>query len=97
MPPANRGGMGRLGDKAAETTNAQLAEAEVQLLKETAANLEALRPKITDKAAFDALVKAVRESTARNENIAQLKQRLTELGQGAVAVAREAAKLMRPI
>jgi hypothetical protein len=48
---------------------------------------------VSDAASFNQLIAAVEESTRRNESIAQLKQRITDLGKGALAVAKEVAAI----
>lgn len=90
-------GMDKLAAKTAANTNAKLADAEARLLASTAVSLESLKPRISDKASFDQLVAAVKVSTQRNEDIAQLQDRLKTLGSGVLAVAKEAAGLLRPI
>ena len=90
-------GMDRLAKQTADRTNTAFADSEAALLKSTSTQLESLRPQIGDKASFDALVAAVKASTAQNENIAQLQERLQKLGAGALAVAKEAATLIRPL
>ncbi len=91
------GGMDKLAAKTAKGTNEKLAAAEAQLLASTTVSLESLKPRISDKASFDQLVAAVKESTRQNEDIAQLQNRLKTLGSGVLAVAKEAAGLLRPI
>jgi hypothetical protein len=88
-------GMDRLADKTKAKTDALLKDDEAQLLASTAVDLEELKPLFSDQASFDALIKAVNESTAKNESIAQLKQRLTDLGTGVLAVAKEVAPLLK--
>jgi len=88
-------GMDRLAGKTRKKTDELLKDEEAELLASTAVDLEGLKPQIGDKASFDALIKAVNESTERNESIAQLKQRLTDLGAGVLAVAKEVAPLLK--
>jgi hypothetical protein len=88
-------GMDRLADKTKAKTDALLKDDEARVLASTAVDLEELKPLISDHASFDALIKAVDESTAKNESIAQLKQRLTDLGAGVLAVAKEVAGMLR--
>ena len=82
-----------LADQSAAAADAKLKDQETALLARTAVNLSALRPQISDKASFDALIAAVNESTRRNESIAQLRERITTLGKGALAVAKEVAAI----
>ena len=57
-------------------------------------DLEALKPQLSDQEAFDQLVTAVKTASAQNEDLAQLKPRIKALGEGVVAVAKEAAELL---
>ena len=79
---------------AARAADAELA-AELGALKaRTAADLAALKPQVSDPASYDQLIAAVQEATARNESLAQLQARVVALGDKAVAIAKEAAKLL---
>jgi hypothetical protein len=82
------------GRATANRIDAELAEEEAALIKRTSSNLAALKPRISDPAAFDRLLAAVRASTAANESVAQLQDRLKALGQGVVKVAKEASGLL---
>lgn len=85
------GGMGKLADEVAREVDEKLAGEESALVQRTTADLEKLRPQISDSVSFDKLVAAVEESTQRNESAAQLKQRIENLGKAVVRVAKEAA------
>jgi hypothetical protein len=82
--------------RSAAAADKDLADELDRLRQAQAADLAALKPQLSDQAAFDALVKAVRESTAANETKAQLRKRMKELGEGVLRVAREAAGLLKP-
>lgn len=87
---------GRMADKGRKTvarTDAELAEAEVRVLRDTEIDWEELRPFVTGQDTYDALVDAVRDSTRQNESLAQLKDRLTSLGERGVAFARKIVEL----
>ena len=72
-----------------------LHESELAALKSaSSADLEALRPKISDAAALDELYAAVEVATKNNEDLAQLKSRLETLGENVVKIAKEVATLM---
>jgi hypothetical protein len=88
-------GMDRLADKTKAKADALLTDDEATLLAATDVDLAGLRPQVSDAASFDKLVEAVMESTAENESIAQLKQRLTDLGAGVLGVAKEVAPLLK--
>jgi hypothetical protein len=90
-------GMDRLADKTKTKTDELLKDVEAKLRAATDVDLAGLRPQVSDRASFDALINAVKESTAKNESIAQLKQRLTDLGAGVVAVAKEVAPLLKAV
>lgn len=88
------GGMGKISRTTREQVDEVLEDRELTVLKNTSVNLEALRPRISDKESFDKLIKAVQVSTGGNESIAQLKDRITALGKGVMAVAKEVAQLV---
>lgn len=87
-------GMGARGDDAIKRTETILGDQEAALLKNTATNLETFRAQISDQVAFDAMLGAVNAATQNNENIAQLKGRLTQLGNGVLEVAKKVAILV---
>lgn len=68
--------MGSKSKKAAEE-NQQALSAQ---LNGFLAKINELKPTISDKVAFDLLVKVVGESTQKNENVAQLLSRLSVAG-----------------
>jgi hypothetical protein len=77
--------------KADEVTSSDLAA----LQRATATDLQALRPKVSDPALYDQLIAAVAESTRKNESLAQLRDRISQLGAGAAKLVAEAAALAR--
>jgi len=83
-----------LADQAASEADDALGSREAALLAGTSVDLDSLRPQVSDKASFDALVVAVGESTRRNESIAQLQQRVQDMGKGALSVAKEVAAIL---
>jgi hypothetical protein len=73
----------------------ELLDDELEALKRaTMTDMERLRPQVGDAAMYQKLIDAVRASTQRNEDIAQLKTRLETLGSKAIAVARTVAGLL---
>lgn len=94
MPRQIDDGFGELGDQAADEVDAELTDVETRVLHRTAANIDALRPRVSDKAAFDKLVKVVNQSTQQNENVAALGERLREIGGEVAKVAKEVVKLV---
>jgi hypothetical protein len=87
--------MDDLADKVADQVDKELADQELAVLKATSTNLEELRPKIADQATYDALISAVQASTAKNESLAQLKDRIEALGNEAVTLAQKVSGLIR--
>jgi hypothetical protein len=85
------GGMDDIADDVVDQVDKELADEEARLLRQTTVDLEQLRPQISDPDAFDKLVEAVRKSTQKNEDLAQLKARLEKLGEGVMRIAKEVA------
>ena len=88
------GRMANLGKKTFEKTDAELSDNEANILLTTSINWEDLRPQVSDKEAFDKLITAVQESTQNNENLAQIKTRLTTLGKEGIAVAKKVVDII---
>jgi len=82
-------------EEAAKKTDDMLSEELDTLKNATAANLESLKPKITDKKTYDKLIDAVKKSRDKNESRAQLEARLKTLSTKAIKVAKEAVKLLK--
>lgn len=80
--------------KAAADADMLLAEEWKALKKATRIDLEVLRPKILDQAAYDHLIAVIEEATRGNMSLAMLQQRLEKLGANVVQVGKEAAKLL---
>ncbi len=81
--------------EAATETDAILNDELVALKNATGADLDSLKPKITDKVVYEKLISAVKESTDKNESLAQLQDRLKTLGKTAINVGKEAVKLLK--
>ncbi len=81
--------------ESANEADEMLSEELNALKKATTDDMESLKPKITDKETYDKLINAVRESTDKNESIAQLGDRLRTLGTTAINVGKEAVKLLK--
>lgn len=76
----------------------ELLDADLQALKKaTLSDMEVLRPKVSDKEAFEKLIGAVKESTSRNESMAQLKNRLEKAGGQVMQIAKESVELLAKI
>ncbi len=85
----------KVSQDAAAAADTLLAEELGALQKATQADLAALRPKVQDKASFDLLVQAVSASTKANEDLAQLKQRITALGKGVAGMAQAVVTILK--
>ena len=81
------GGMRGLSKLTKQRVDEQLRDREVELLLRTSVNLQTLLPNISDKKSLDLLIAAVSESRKNNENVAELKERISALGEGVVKVA----------
>lgn len=75
--------MGSKSKKAAEENQQAL----LAQLNDFLTKANKLKPTISDKPAFDLLVKAVVESTTKNEDIAQLVSRLSSAGKSVKKLA----------
>ncbi|MEK7315654.1 MAG: hypothetical protein AAB011_05700 [Candidatus Eisenbacteria bacterium] len=87
----------RLREKSAQARKRtdEILDAEAEALhRATAVDLEALRPRVTDPAAYEEYLRIVRESTQRNEDLAQFRSRLGAAGKAVRAVAKELARLL---
>ena len=88
------GRMADLGNKTFDRTNAELSDEEAKILLETNIDWEALRPKISDQEIYNRLIHEVQAATQKNENLAQLKDRLSTLGKEGLSVAKKIAQLV---
>lgn len=88
------GGMGKKAGETAKKVDAELAEREASLIRQTSVDLQALRPKVSDQASFDKLVQAVEASTRQNESVAAFQSRVASLGKDVVAVAKQVAGML---
>lgn len=87
----------KLKQKSAESvarTNALLASELSALKNATKTDLEALRPKVADQAAYDQLIAVIGEATQNNMDLAKLQERLEALGSNVMQVGKEAVKLL---
>lgn len=91
----NDRGMGGLGDKTAAEVDAELKDEELKVLASTAVDWETLRPQINDPKKYDELMAVVKDSTANNESVVRLRQRIAGLGKGAISVAKKVVELIR--
>jgi hypothetical protein len=87
--PRKPGRMKKLGDKTFQKTNQELADEELNVLMHTDIDWESLRPRITNQATYDKLIRAVEEATQQNRDLALLKTRLQALGKETWELARK--------
>jgi len=92
-----RHGMGDLSKSTAQQTNEALKDQELELLAETTADWDKMRPQIADQATYDALIREVQAATAQNESIAQLRGRIEALGTQGMAVAKKVLELLKSV
>lgn len=88
----------RLREKAKQSMRdvEEILDEEIKaLLLATTVELEKLRPKIGDEETYNQLINAVNEATSKNENLAQLKDRLMVLGTDIIRTTKKAASLLK--
>lgn len=88
------GGMGKLAEKAAVTTDAELSDEEAELLLDSAEELARLKPKISDQRALNQLIAAVNRASQQNDDVAALSETLKGLGSEVMKVAKLATTLL---
>ena len=88
------GRMGNKGDKVFEATDKELADVEIELLKKTSIDWQALRPKVNNPELYDKLISVVSEATKKNESLAQIKNRVKQLGKEGIALAKTVTKML---
>ena len=88
------GRMAEKGKKTIDKTDIELTDEEMKVLLNTTINWDDLRPKISDQELYDKLIEAVKHTTASNENLAQLKNRLQTLGKEGWSLAKKIIDLV---
>ena len=81
-------------DEAERLTKIELSPNLKILLDETNPNLEELIPVISDPEKYEQMIAEVEKSSAKNENIAQLKDRLVKIGLKSAEVTDVILKMM---
>ncbi|MDQ1353733.1 MAG: hypothetical protein QG657_4040 [Acidobacteriota bacterium] len=61
----------------------------------TRADLDKLRPEISDQETYDQLIEIVKNATGKNENLARIVERMQGLAQGAKALADKVISLAK--
>jgi len=90
-----KSGMGGRGAITAAKVNEALASEEAKLIRDSSSQLENLKPRVSDPAAYEKLIKAVAESTQCNESVAAFKERVSKLGEGVMKVAKEVYSFLK--
>lgn len=93
IPEEDLGGMDSLSAESVDATDAALHQEEARLIGRTSTDLEKYRLQVGDDKSFNKLLAAVDASARANDSKAELKQRLTALGEGVVKAAGTVAKL----
>lgn len=86
--------MDAAGDRSRDQADEELRDDELALIARTSIDWEALRPQVGDDAQYEQLMAVVRDATENNMAIAQLKQRIVDLGAAGVALAKKIATLV---
>lgn len=89
--------MDELGNQAAEQTNFSLSREQEALLVKTSVDLAALIPMVNDEQELLELRNVIHESTARNENCAQLVARLRATTQISQEVVSKVVRLIKGV
>ncbi len=84
----------RKSEEAARKADAILSRELQDLRDASSTDLEALRPKVSDAAAYAELIRIVNDATAHNENLAQLSDRVRKAGGAVRAMAHEIVGLL---
>lgn len=90
----SKGRMTGLSKGAVDETNRELSEVEAALLLSTEVDLESLRPQVTETETYDQLIEIIKQSTADNEDLAQLNERIKTLGQEGWKVTKKVIKII---
>ena len=81
--------MRRRSKKSVTRVNTKLEDTELEMLRGSTIDWEALRPQVEDSETYDKLIAEVNASTAANESIAALKTRLVKLGAAGATVIKK--------
>ena len=85
--------MRKRSKKSVDRTNSRLAETELELLRSSTIDWEALRPKVEDSETYDQLIAEANAAKAANESLAALEARLLKLGTAGAAVLKKVIDL----
>ena len=86
--------MNQWADESVQKADEILEDDLKKLKQRTSTDLDALRPKVSDKASYDKLIEAVQEATKKNKNLAALKSGIEKLGPAVKKVFKEVVDLI---
>jgi hypothetical protein len=89
------GGMYSLAKETRKKVDEAMIVIEEQVIKAATVNIESLRPRITDKKAFDQLIAVVHEATQRNYSTTELQEKIVALGTNVKNTAVEVASIIK--
>jgi uncharacterized iron-regulated protein len=90
-------GMYNLAKETRKKVDEAMIVIEEQVIKATTVNMESLRPRITDKEAFDQLIAVVNEATQKNYSIAELQEKIVASGVRVKDTAVEVASIIKKV
>jgi len=90
-------GMANLAKETRRKVDEAMSIIEEHVIKATTIDMASLRPQITDKEAFDQLLAVVKESTQKNNSIAELQEKISVLGTNVKNTAIEAASIIKKV
>lgn len=85
--------MRKRSKKSVTRVNTELEDTELEMLRGSTIDWEALRPQIEDIETYDKLIAEVNAATAANESLAALKTRMVKLGAAGAAVFKKVIAL----
>ena len=80
--------------RSVDRVNEELEDTELEVLRNSTIDWDALRPDVADSETYNKLIAEVNAATAANESLAALKARLVKLGAAGVAVAKKVISLV---
>ena len=91
---AGTGRMSNLLNETKKKTDAAFSAEEARVIMKTTVDLESLRPRITDKDAFDQVLAVVNEATAKNYSNAELQAKISVLGENAQKIFKDVISII---
>ena len=84
----------KASEKSAEEARALLDE-EIKKVMDEVTRIDELKPDTADQETYNKLTQVVQEATSKNHSIATLKENVEKLGQGAVSLFKEMARIAK--